>query len=169
MIKFMIRNRRQAKAASDRAIAKQKHLLQSKLGKRYHATPASRPGIGGNSQTCVCGASVPKTLKDRTHICPSCGLIADRDHVSANIVQLIAFGSISPTLYGHPGRMSLDVESSKHGVAKVTRASRVIPASESSMKRQSIHLVGRNTNGGKPTLEDKTREHFHRKQHGVAS
>ena len=169
-VQFMIRNRRQAKAASDRAIAKQKHLLQSKLGKRYRATPSSRPGIGGNSQTCVCGASVPKTLKDRVHNCPSCGLVADRDHVSANIVQLIAFGSISPTLYhGHPGRMSSDVESSKRDLAKATRASRLIPALESSVKRQSVHLVGRNTNGGKPTLEDKTGEHFHRTQLGVAS
>ncbi|HQN01131.1 MAG TPA: transposase, partial [Candidatus Hydrogenedentes bacterium] len=75
-LQFMIRNRKQAKSASDRAIGKQKHLLQSKLGSRYYTTPTSRPGIGGNSQTCVCGASVPKELKDRIHRCPSCGLVA---------------------------------------------------------------------------------------------
>jgi putative transposase len=35
-VQFMIRNRRLAKAASDRAIAKQKLLLRSKLGSRYY-------------------------------------------------------------------------------------------------------------------------------------
>ena len=160
-VKFMIRNRRQAKVASDRAIAKQKQLLCSKLGRRYHTTPTNRPGIGGNSQTCVCGASVPKTLKDRIHICPTCGLVANRDHVSANIIQLIAFGTISPTLYnGHPGRMSAGVESSKHGTAKAVRVSQGNPALESSVKRHSLHQVGRNTNGGKPTLKDKTSNHL---------
>jgi hypothetical protein len=35
------------------------------------------------SQTCLCGAEVRKTLSDRVHTCTSCGLIADRDMVSA--------------------------------------------------------------------------------------
>jgi hypothetical protein len=55
--------------------------------------------------------------------------------------------------------MSVDVESSKCVSAKAVRTSRKA-ASESSVKRQSIHLVGRNTNGGEPTLEDKTSRHF---------
>jgi putative transposase len=38
------------------------------------------------SQTCVCGARVPKTLADRWHDCPACGLSAGRDHVSARII-----------------------------------------------------------------------------------
>jgi putative transposase len=38
------------------------------------------------SQTCVCGASVPKSLADRWHDCPACGLSAGRDHVSARII-----------------------------------------------------------------------------------
>jgi putative transposase len=160
-VQFMIRNRRLAKAASDRAIAKQKLLLRSKLGSLYHEVPTSRQGIGGNSQTCVCGASVPKTLKDRIHNCPACGLVADRDHVSANIVQLIAFGTTSPTLYErHPGRMSIDMESSKCVSAKAVRTSRVKTALESPVKRQSLRPEGRNTNGGEPTLEDKTSAHF---------
>jgi putative transposase len=40
----------------------------------------------GTSQTCTCGARVPKTLKDRWHDCPVCGLSASRDHVSAQII-----------------------------------------------------------------------------------
>ncbi|REE58467.1 hypothetical protein BX257_0890 [Streptomyces sp. 3212.3] len=35
------------------------------------------------SQTCLCGESVTKTLADRVHRCTYCGLIADRDMVSA--------------------------------------------------------------------------------------
>lgn len=42
------------------------------------------------SQTCVCGASVPKTLADRWHLCPVCGLSLPRDQVSAQIVLLRA-------------------------------------------------------------------------------
>jgi putative transposase len=40
----------------------------------------------GTSQTCVCGAAVPKRLSDREHVCTACGLIADRDHVSAQVI-----------------------------------------------------------------------------------
>jgi putative transposase len=41
----------------------------------------------GTSQTCLCGQSVPKDLSVRVHNCPSCGLILDRDHVSAMIIK----------------------------------------------------------------------------------
>jgi putative transposase len=40
----------------------------------------------GTSQTCTCGAIVKKTLNDRIHFCLSCGLSADRDHVSAQVI-----------------------------------------------------------------------------------
>jgi len=32
----------------------------------------------GTSQTCVCGARVPKRLSDRVHVCTACGLMASR-------------------------------------------------------------------------------------------
>jgi putative transposase len=40
----------------------------------------------GTSQTCPCGARVPKALSDRAHVCTACGLVGDRDHVSAQVV-----------------------------------------------------------------------------------
>ncbi|MEM0499194.1 MAG: zinc ribbon domain-containing protein [Methanothrix sp.] len=42
------------------------------------------------SQRCSgCGTIVPKTLKDRVHECPKCGLKLDRDHNAAlNIITL---------------------------------------------------------------------------------
>jgi putative transposase len=101
-LQFMIRNRRLARAASDRAIGAFKGALASKLGpERFVLTPNQRPGIGGNSQTCLCGHSVPKSLTERVHRCEACGLEADRDHEAANIVQFIAFGTVSDTLEKH--------------------------------------------------------------------
>jgi putative transposase len=40
----------------------------------------------GTSQTCLCGAEVRKTLAQRWHQCPDCGLLAARDHVSAQLI-----------------------------------------------------------------------------------
>ncbi len=94
-LQFMVRNRKMARLASDRAIGDFKSHLLSALGnQRYFATSNRRAGIGGNSQTCICNASVPKELKEREHRCSECGLVAPRDMVSANIVQSIAFGSV---------------------------------------------------------------------------
>jgi putative transposase len=92
-IKFMFANRKTARSAADRGIANFKEALKAKLGSRYIPVENQRAGIGGNSQTCLCNEKVPKQLKDRIHVCPNCGLTAPRDVVSANIVQLIAFGT----------------------------------------------------------------------------
>jgi transposase len=110
-VTFMIKNRRLARSASDRALSKQKHALASALGPRLVMTPNRRTGIGGNSQSCLCGASVPKTLSDRVHKCPECGLVAPRDLVSANIVETIAFGTNKITTA--PGRGRNDAEEAK--------------------------------------------------------
>ena len=90
---FMRRNRRTSRAVSDVAPGLFKQCLKHALGPdRYIGVGTRRPGIGGNSQTCLCGEPVPKTLQDRWHECPACGLSADRDEVSANIVMDMAVG-----------------------------------------------------------------------------
>lgn len=151
-------------SASDRAIGGLKHLMKSKLGARYVATANKRPGIGGNSQSCICGEPVAKELKQRVHNCPKCGLTADRDHVSANIVQLIAFGTTNESLkllYRHPGRMSSDVESAKGALAKAAAPSRSYPALERSVKRRSLASRSRRSiTDGKPAVVGKTCDHF---------
>ena len=40
----------------------------------------------GTSQHCTCGAHVSKTLGQRWHQCPACGLSLARDHVSAQLI-----------------------------------------------------------------------------------
>jgi putative transposase len=56
----------------------------------YKAAGAGRRTVqvnpNGTSQTCLCGAAVPKALADRWHDCPACGLSASRDHVSAQVI-----------------------------------------------------------------------------------
>lgn len=165
-VQFMIRNRRQAKAASDRAIHKQKLALKSKLGPRYIPAP-NRAEAGGNSQTCTCGAAVPKELKDRIHHCPVCGLTAKRDHVSANIVTIIAFGCASLTLSRGLSIPEAGQVFVRRGEDKALcdesclRESENIPASESSKdrkatygkKRQSSQAQRRINTGGEPTVE----------------
>jgi putative transposase len=57
----------------------------------YKAAEAGRKLMSvdprGTSQTCLCGAAVPKTLSQRWHQCPACGLSAARDHVSAQLIS----------------------------------------------------------------------------------
>lgn len=92
-LEFMKRNRRLARTVSDVAPGNFLRILEHAMGPgRYVAVANRRAGIGGNSQTCVCGESVPKTLKDRWHTCPKCELSVDRDVMSANIAMDMAFG-----------------------------------------------------------------------------
>jgi NADPH-dependent 2,4-dienoyl-CoA reductase/sulfur reductase-like enzyme len=51
------------------------------------------------SQDCSgCGERVPKSLSIRTHICPACGLVMDRDENAALNIQ-----RAGQTLRGYPG------------------------------------------------------------------
>ena len=45
------------------------------------------------SQHCLCGSRVAKSLADRVHACPACGLRADRDAISATLAACVAFGN----------------------------------------------------------------------------
>ncbi|MGH3088441.1 MAG: RNA-guided endonuclease InsQ/TnpB family protein [Rubrobacteraceae bacterium] len=58
----------------------------------YKAERAGKPFVlvepGGTTRICSgCGLIVPKTLADREHSCPSCGLVLDRDHNAAVNIQ----------------------------------------------------------------------------------
>jgi transposase len=173
-VQFMIRNRRLAKVATDRAIYKQKLLLKSKLGKRYIATP-NQTENGGNSQTCTCGAPVPKELKDRIHHCPVCGLTAGRDHVAANIVSIIAFGIASLTLVAGSHSPEAGQVFVRRGEDKALCGesrlceSECIPASESSGKRQPSQALRRGTTGAEATVGGKTRSSRIADRYGIAT
>lgn len=55
-----------------------------------------RVNPSGTSQTCTCGAHTPKDLGQRWHECSSCGLSANRDHVSAQVILNRALGLSVP-------------------------------------------------------------------------
>ena len=78
----MVRNRRLAKSISDAGWAQFRSILTFKAacaGKRVVAVPAQY-----TSQDCSgCGERAPKSLSVRTHVCPACGLVLDRDENAA--------------------------------------------------------------------------------------
>jgi putative transposase len=54
------------------------------------------------SQECsACGAMVKKSLSVRTHICPGCGVVLDRDHNAAKNILQEALSSIRGGTVGH--------------------------------------------------------------------
>jgi putative transposase len=82
----MVRNPHLAKSISDASWAQFRTILEGKAadaGRRVVAVPPA-----STSQDCSgCGQRVRKRLSVRTHVCPACGLVLDRDeHAAANIL-----------------------------------------------------------------------------------
>jgi putative transposase len=82
----LVRNRHLAKSISDAGWAAFRAILDAKAacaGRRVIAVP---PAF--TSQDCSgCGERVPKSLSIRTHVCPSCGVVLDRDANAARNIQ----------------------------------------------------------------------------------
>lgn len=91
----MVKNHSLAKAISDAAWGQFIAILMSKAEEAGRDVVAVNPR--GTSQTCLCGASVPKTLKDRWHKCPACGLSLPRDQVSAMLIRRLGHSRQAPT------------------------------------------------------------------------
>lgn len=68
-------------------------MLVAALNRECHAVGGQLYRAGTRptalSQHCLCGAQVPKTLAQRTHDCPQCGLHADRDVTSAVLAACV--------------------------------------------------------------------------------
>ncbi|MDM3929833.1 zinc ribbon domain-containing protein [Mycobacterium intracellulare] len=68
-------------------------MLVTALAAECHAGGGTLTRAGTRStamsQHCLCGQRVPKTLKQRTHDCPHCGLRGDRDIVSATLAACV--------------------------------------------------------------------------------
>ncbi len=87
-IKGMLKNHRLAKHIQDHAWSKLIQFTQSKAAKAGKIVELVEARY--TSQKCSqCGIMVPKTLAQRVHFCPNCGLEMDRDiNASINIVTL---------------------------------------------------------------------------------
>jgi putative transposase len=82
----LVQNSHLAKSISDAGWGQFRTILEGKAayaGRRVIAIPPAY-----TSQDCSgCGERVEKSLSMRTHICPSCGLILDRDENAARNIQ----------------------------------------------------------------------------------
>ena len=78
----LLRNRHLAKGLSDAGWARFRTILEATAacaGREVVAVPPA-----STSQECSgCGERVPKSLSGRTHVCPHCGLVLDRDENAA--------------------------------------------------------------------------------------
>ncbi|MFK0732902.1 MAG: RNA-guided endonuclease InsQ/TnpB family protein [Gloeotrichia echinulata GP01] len=86
-VKGMVKNRRLAKSISDAGWSKFRQWLDY-FGYKYgKITIAVAPH--NTSQNCSnCGFKVKKSLSTRTHVCPHCGYVEDRDiNAAINILQ----------------------------------------------------------------------------------
>jgi putative transposase len=99
-VRNIVRNSYLAKSISDAGWAQFRTILACKAvwaGKRVVAVPAQ-----DTTQDCSgCGERVPKSLSVRTQVCPSCGLVMDRDENAArNILRAgpyVLFSDFLPT------------------------------------------------------------------------
>lgn len=78
----MLKNHHLAKSISDASWSMFLEILAAKAGSAGHEV-IKVPARFTTQKCSACGTLVPKSLSVRTHICPFCGFIADRDHNAA--------------------------------------------------------------------------------------
>ncbi|HEU4783271.1 MAG TPA: transposase [Ktedonobacterales bacterium] len=82
----MVRNKHLAKSIADAGWAAFRTILEGKAAYAGRRVVAVSPAY--TSQNCSgCGERVPKSLSVRTHVCPNCGLVMDRDENAARNIQ----------------------------------------------------------------------------------
>ncbi|WP_235932755.1 RNA-guided endonuclease InsQ/TnpB family protein, partial [Dictyobacter arantiisoli] len=92
----MIRNHHLAKSINDAAWGR--FLTWVQYYASLHAIPVIKVVPHFTSQNCSgCGTLVKKSLSVRTHICPACGLIMDRDHNAARNILAKALSTVGQT------------------------------------------------------------------------
>jgi len=99
-VRNMVRNRHLAKSISDagwRAFVSWLDYLAHVYGKVVVAVPPAY-----TSQDCSgCGECVKKALSERTHACPRCGTVLDRDHNAARNILALGLRRVEETTAGH--------------------------------------------------------------------
>ena len=84
-VRHLVRNRHLAKAISDVGWSRLRRWVE--YYGRLHEVLVVAVAPEYTSQDCRgCGRRVRKSLSVRTHVCPRCGLILDRDHNAALMI-----------------------------------------------------------------------------------
>jgi len=99
-VRNMVKNHHLAKSISDagwRAFVTWLDYLAHVYGKVVVAVPPAY-----TSQDCSgCGERVTKALSERTHVCPSCKTVLDRDHNAARNILALGLRRLEETTAGH--------------------------------------------------------------------
>jgi putative transposase len=87
-VKGLVRNRHLAKSISDAGWYTFRLWLEY-FGHKYGKVTVAVPPYNTSQNCSSCGEKVKKSLSTRTHVCPHCGYVADRDlNASINILKL---------------------------------------------------------------------------------
>ncbi|MDP8962443.1 MAG: transposase [Cyanobacteriota bacterium] len=87
-VKGMVRNRHLAKSISDAGWSTFRQWLEY-FGFKHGKVTIAVPPYNTSQNCSSCGKKVKKSLSTRTHICPHCGFIEDRDvNAAINILKL---------------------------------------------------------------------------------
>jgi len=87
-VKGLVRNRHLAKSISDAGWSTFRSWLEY-LGHKYGKVTVAVPPHNTSQDCSNCGQKVKKCLSTRTHVCPHCGYVADRDvNAAINILKL---------------------------------------------------------------------------------
>jgi putative transposase len=86
-VKGMVRNRHLAKSISDAGWYTFRSWLEY-FGHKYGKVTVAVPPHNTSQNCSNCGEKVKKSLSTRTHVCPHCGYVADRDiNAAINILR----------------------------------------------------------------------------------
>lgn len=98
-VRNMVRNRHLARSISDAAWTQFRQWIEY-FGKVFGVVTVAVPPHGTSQKCSNCGEVVKKTLSTRTHICPYCGHIQDRDWNAARNILEIGLRTV-----GHTGTL----------------------------------------------------------------
>src|SRR5437763_16048092 len=108
-VRKMVKNRHLAKSISDAGWRTFRRWLEY-LARVYGKTVVAVPPEYTTQECSRCGTLVRKALSQRTHVCPQCGLVLDRDHNSARVIlsKGLALLGVDQTTVGHDGKPRLE-------------------------------------------------------------
>jgi putative transposase len=87
-VQGLVRNRHLAKSISDAGWSTFRQWLEY-FGFKYGKVTIAVPPHNTSQNCSSCGKKVKKSLSTRTHVCPHCGFVEDRDvNAAINILQL---------------------------------------------------------------------------------
>ena len=95
-VQGLVKNRHLAKSISDAGWSTFRQWLEY-FGFKYGKITVAVPPHNTSQNCSRCGAKVKKSLSTRTHVCPHCGFVEDRDVNAAINILKLAFSTVGHT------------------------------------------------------------------------